>query len=99
MRKLVVFQQVSVDGYFVDRNGGMTWAKNDNDEEFNAFTAENAEGGGILLFGRVTYELMAGFWPTAQARENLPAVAERMNNLRRSCSRELWIRPGGTTRA
>jgi dihydrofolate reductase len=81
MRKLVVFQQVSVDGYFVDRNGDMTWAKNDNNEEFNAFSEENAKGGGVLLFGRITYELMAGFWPTPQARENLPVVAERMNNL------------------
>jgi dihydrofolate reductase len=43
MRKLVVFQQVSMDGYFVERNGDMTWAKNDNDEEFNTFTAENAK--------------------------------------------------------
>jgi dihydrofolate reductase len=59
----------------------MTWAKNDNDEEFNAFTSENAKGGGALLFGRVTYELMASFWPTPQAHKSLPSVAERMNNL------------------
>lgn len=81
MGKLVVFQQVSLDGYFIDGKGDMSWAKNDNDEEFNAFSSENARGGGVLLFGRVTYELMAGFWPTLQARESLPVVAERMNNL------------------
>jgi len=34
-----------------------------------------------LLFGRVTYELMAGFWPTPDAMKNDPIVAERMNNL------------------
>jgi dihydrofolate reductase len=49
MRPLVVFQQLSLDGYFVDRNCDMTWAKNDHDEEFNAFTSENAKGGGVLL--------------------------------------------------
>jgi dihydrofolate reductase len=81
MRRLVVFQQLSLDGYFVDRNGDMTWAKNDDDEEFNAFTSENARGGGVLLFGRVTYELMSNFWPTPQAHQSLPVVAERMNNL------------------
>ena len=64
MRRLVVFQQLSLDGYFVDRNGDMSWAKNDGDEEFNAFTSENAKGGGVLLFGRVTYELISNFWPT-----------------------------------
>jgi len=52
MRKLVVFQQVSVDGYFVDRNGDMTWTKNDNDEEFNAFSAEDAKNGVAIGAGR-----------------------------------------------
>jgi dihydrofolate reductase len=51
MRRLVVFQQLSPDGCFVERNGDMSWAKKDNDEEFNAFTSENAKGGGVLLFG------------------------------------------------
>ena len=45
MRKLVVFQQISLDGYFTDSHGDMSWAKNDNDEEFNAFSSENAKGG------------------------------------------------------
>jgi dihydrofolate reductase len=80
MRRLVVFQNLSLDGYFVDRKGDMSWAKQDNDEEFNAFTTENAKGGGVLVFGRVTYELMASFWPTPQAHKILPIVAERMNN-------------------
>ena len=58
----------------------MGWAKGGNDEEFEAFGSENARGGGTLLFGRITYELMAGFWPTRQAIDSLPIVAERMNN-------------------
>ncbi len=81
MRRLVVFQQMSLDGYFTDSNGDMTWAKQGNDEEFNAFTTENAKSGGLLIFGRVTYDLMASFWPTKQAHDSLPIVAERMNNL------------------
>jgi dihydrofolate reductase len=62
MRKLVVFNSVSLDGYFVDMNGDMSWAKNAiPDAEWDAFVAGNAKGGGTLLFGRTTYEFMAGY--------------------------------------
>jgi dihydrofolate reductase len=82
MRKLVVFNHVTLDGYFVDKNGDMSWAHSGNDDaEFNAFVADNASGGGELLFGRITYELMAGFWPTPFAIENMPVVAEGMNRM------------------
>lgn len=82
MRKLSVFNHVSLDGYFVDAKGDMSWAKADpNDAEWNAFVTENASGESMLLFGRVTYEMMASFWPTPMAAEMMPAVAERMNNL------------------
>jgi dihydrofolate reductase len=78
MRKLIVFNQVSLDGYFVDASGDMSWAHR-NDPEWNAFASENASGGGELVFGRITYEMMAGFWPTPQALQMMPAVAEGMN--------------------
>lgn len=82
MRKLVVFNHVTLDGYFVGPNGDMRWAYGGNDEpEFKAFVAENARKGGQLLFGRITYELMAGYWPTPMAIKNDPAVAEGMNNM------------------
>ena len=82
MRKLVVFNQVTLDGYFADLNGEMGWAHKDaSDTEWNAFVEENAKGGGQLLFGRITYEHMASFWPTPYAVENIPVVAERMNAL------------------
>lgn len=80
MRKLVVFNQVTLDGFFADMQGNMSWAHKD-DAEWNAFVAENAGGGGQLIFGRVTYDMMASFWPTPHAAEMMPVVAERMNNL------------------
>jgi dihydrofolate reductase len=80
MRKLVVFNHVTLDGYFTDMNGDMSWAHT-QDAEWNAFVADNAKGGGVLVFGRITYELMASYWPTPLALENDPVVAERMNNL------------------
>jgi dihydrofolate reductase len=82
MRKLVVFNQVSLDGYFVDAHGDMRWAYGDPaDAEWNAFAAGNAQGGGVLLFGRKTYELMASYWPTPAAAQANPVLAERMNAL------------------
>jgi dihydrofolate reductase len=82
MRKLIVFNHVSLDGYFVDANGDMSWAKADhNDAEWNEFVSGNASGEGALVFGRVTYEMMAGFWPTPVAMEMMPAVAEGMNRM------------------
>lgn len=80
MRKLIVFNQVSMEGYFVDKGGDMSWAHK-QDPEWNEFTAENAKGGGELVFGRVTYDLMNSFWPTQQAMQAMPEVAEHMNNL------------------
>lgn len=80
MRKIIVFNQVTLDGYFVDKNGDMRWAHK-NDDEWNAFVADNAKGEATLLFGRITYEMMASFWPTPNAIESVPLVAERMNSL------------------
>jgi dihydrofolate reductase len=82
MRKLVVFNTVSLDGYFTGENGDLSWAHTDaQDAEWNDFVAGNAGGDGLLLFGRVTYEMMVSYWPTPLAAENDPVVAERMNNL------------------
>jgi len=82
MRKLSVFNSVSLDGYFSGENGDIQWAHAAQpDNEFGAFVEENARGGGELLMGRKTYDLMVKYWPTADARQSDPVVAERMNNL------------------
>jgi dihydrofolate reductase len=79
MARLMAFNQVSLDGYFVDSNGDMSWAHKD-DDEWREFAASNASGEGRLLFGRITYELMKSYWPTPLAMQN-PVVAESMNSL------------------
>ena len=81
MRKLTVFETISLDGYFTDRSGDMSWAHK-SDPEWVEFSSSNAQSGdGALLFGRKTYEMMAGFWPTEMARQRMPKVAEGMNRL------------------
>jgi dihydrofolate reductase len=82
MRKLTVFNQVSLDGYFTTPSGDLSWAHEQGDDpELREFTAQNARGGGVLVFGRKTYEMMAGFWPTAAAAKQFPEVAKQMNRL------------------
>lgn len=80
MGKLIVFNQVSLDGFIADANGDMSWAHKD-DAEWNEFIAGNASQGSQLVLGRVTYEMMASFWPTPQAMAGMPTVAERMNTM------------------
>ena len=82
MTKLVVYNAMSLDGYFTDAAGDMSWAHK-RDPEWQAYVSENASGGGQLLFGRVTYELMASFWPTPLAAQSNPIVVERMNSMRK----------------
>jgi dihydrofolate reductase len=89
MRKVHVFDNVSLDGFFTDASGDMSWAHK-HDEEWNAFASGNASGTSLLLFGRVTYEMMAAFWPTPDAARMLPEVARGMNAAPKLvCSRTL----------
>jgi dihydrofolate reductase len=82
MPRLVVFENVTLDGYFTDAKSDMSWAhQKEKDPEWDAFVAGNASGEGQLLLGRKTYDLMAGYWPTPQAAKNDPEVAKGMNRL------------------
>lgn len=84
MRKLKVFESISVDGYFSDQNGDMSWAHaGRQDPEFAAWVGGNASSGGELLFGRKTYEMMESYWPTPLAAQQMPVVAAGMNAARK----------------
>lgn len=78
MQQLTAFLTTSLDGYFADSAGDMSWAHK-SDAEWLEFVSSNASQGGTLLFGRVTYELMIRYWPTPMAKQQNPVVAERMN--------------------
>ena len=78
MRKLGVFNLVTLDGYFAGENGDISW--HTMDPEFREFAEGGANSGNTLLFGRVTYELMAGYWPTPQAMKDELLTAKGMNS-------------------
>src|SRR5437879_796701 len=81
MRRLHVFESISLDGYFCGENGDLSWAHVAADDEWNKFIGGNAQGGGALVLGRVTYDMMASHWPTEQARKSMPEVADGMNRM------------------
>ena len=79
MRKLFSFNMVTLDGYFEGPNHEIDW--HNVDGEFNEFAIEQTGAVDMLLFGRVTYQLMASYWPTPDAIKNDPIVADLMNRL------------------
>jgi dihydrofolate reductase len=80
MPHLMSFISLSLDGCYADARSDMSWAHTQDPEQAE-FTANNAKGGGALVFGRVTYEMMASFWPSPAAAEMMPDVAAQMNSL------------------
>ncbi|MDA8098892.1 MAG: dihydrofolate reductase family protein [Nitrospiraceae bacterium] len=77
MRRLSVFNLVSLDGYFAGAGGDISW--HNVDAEFQELAEAASNSGHTLLFGRKTYEVMAGYWPTPEAIKNDPVVAGGMN--------------------
>lgn len=80
MRTLKVFESITTNGFFAGPGGDLSWAHAaSGDPEFQAFVKGNASSSGVLLFGRVTYEMMASYWPSPLAETNDPVVARGMN--------------------
>lgn len=77
MRRVIVFNMISVDGYIADAQSDMSWAHR-QDPEWTEFASGNASGDGVLMFGRKTYEMMASFWPSDAAKASMPKVSEGM---------------------
>jgi dihydrofolate reductase len=78
MRKVAMFNNVTLDGFFEAPGHDISWARHDT--ESKSFAEEQIDQPGTILFGRVTYELMASAWPTAGAIESNRLVAGFMNN-------------------
>ncbi|HEY8822353.1 MAG TPA: dihydrofolate reductase family protein [Dermatophilaceae bacterium] len=63
MRKIILMMSVSLDGFFEGPCRELDWHM--VDDELHAHFNDQLSAMGAFLDGRVTYELMAGFWPTA----------------------------------
>jgi dihydrofolate reductase len=63
MRKIILMMSVSLDGFIEGPNREIDWHM--VDDELHTHFNEELGAMGAFLSGRVTHELMAGFWPTA----------------------------------
>lgn len=79
MRKVIFQMMISIDGYFEGPNRELDWHNVDN--EFNEYAIATLNKIDTLLFGRVTYQLMASYWPSAEASNDDPIIAAKMNSL------------------
>lgn len=68
MSKLIFFMHTSLDGFVAGPDGEMNWI-NVNEEIFD-FVATITATANKALYGRVTYEMMEGYWPTAADKPN-----------------------------
>jgi dihydrofolate reductase len=75
MRKLIAWDMITVDGYFEGpEKGELDWFR--FDDELEKYILETQESAETLLFGRITYEMMAAYWPSAEGR-----IADFMNSV------------------
>jgi dihydrofolate reductase len=63
MRKIILMMSVSLDGFIEGPNRELDWHL--VDDELHAHFNQELGAMSAFLHGRVMYELMAGFWPTA----------------------------------
>ena len=69
---------ITVDGFFAGVDGNINW--HNVDREFNDFAEKQTPEFGTLIFGRITYDLMAGYWPKEGPVKDDPIVAGIMNS-------------------
>ncbi|MBS1609806.1 MAG: dihydrofolate reductase family protein [Bacteroidetes bacterium] len=63
MRKIISFMHISLDGFVAGPNGEMDWIK--VDEEIFDYVGKRISESDTALYGRVTYQMMESYWPTA----------------------------------
>jgi len=68
MRNLISFMHISLDGFVAGPNGEMNWIK--VDEEIFDHVGKRISQTDTALYGRVTYEMMENYWPTASDKPN-----------------------------
>src|SRR5436853_7158414 len=68
MRRLVLFMHTSVDGFVAGLNGEMDWINVDDD--MFEYAGKQTDLADTALYGRITYQMMESYWPTAADQPN-----------------------------
>lgn len=89
---------ISLDGFVAGPNGEMDWIK--ADEELFDYVGKRISEGDTAMYGRVTYQMMENYWPTA---------AQKLNATKHDIKHSKWydkvhkivlsktLKPGGLT--
>ena len=64
MKRVITWNMVTLDGFFAAPDGNLDWFV--FEDELDRYIKETQPQGDTLLFGRVTYQMMASYWPTAE---------------------------------
>jgi len=91
MRRLIMWNLMSLDGFVEGPDRDISWHNDVWGPELEQLSIEQGKEIGALLFGRVTYDLMASYWPTAKKS----AISDYMNALpkyvaSRTLTRAAW---------
>ena len=68
MRKLILFMHTSLDGFVAGTNGEMDWIN--VDEDMFEYAGKQTDEADTALYGRITYQMMESYWPTAADQPN-----------------------------
>ncbi len=103
MRRVVVQMMLSLDGYFEGPDGDLSWHL--VDEELHAHFNQHLAGMSVFLEGRVSYELMEAFWPSADEDPDNPPTMREFAGIWRAVPKIVFSRtltdvgPNATLRA
>lgn len=81
MKKIIVCNWLSLDGFFAGRGGETDWFF--WNDEIERFQLEQQNGVELMLFGRTTYDIMASYWPSTAAINENAHITDFMNNTKK----------------
>jgi dihydrofolate reductase len=84
MRKLIYVMHLSLDGYYADSKGNMQWVQ--MTEEIGAWVHQFIQACDASAYGRITYDMMANFWPGAEENPQVNTSRHVLNHAR-------WVNP------
>ena len=78
MAKLIVFNFISLNGFYKGSYDDISWHRHGEEEE--EYSMESLRKETLLIFGRITYQMMEGYWANPITMQTDPVAAQAMNS-------------------
>ena len=75
-----MFNFMTLNGFFKGPNGDLGWHPHNSGDDEKEYALNNANSAHTLVFGRITYQMMAQYWPSPDAASQNPEMAKSMNS-------------------